>query len=70
MVETVTDMTELNEARKTAEEVSLRLGEIHRLDNIIGKSRAMGEVFTELKMAAASDATIESVINNSVDRSV
>ncbi|MEE4241783.1 MAG: sigma 54-interacting transcriptional regulator [Desulfopila sp.] len=58
VVETITDMTELNEARKKAEEASLRLGEIHRLDNIIGQSRVMRDVFTAIKMAAASDATV------------
>ena len=58
VVETVTDITELNRARKRAEEAALRLGEVHRLDNIIGKSEAMTAVFTAIKMAAASDATI------------
>ncbi len=58
VVETVTDLTELNQARKRAEEVALRLGEVHRLDNIIGKSRAMREVFSAIRAAAASDATI------------
>ena len=45
IVETVTDMTELNRARQQAESAALRLGEIHRMDNIIGKSRAMQQVF-------------------------
>ena len=58
VVETVTDLTELNQARKRAEEAALRLGEYHRLDNIIGKSRAMREVFAAIRAAAASDATI------------
>ena len=58
VVETVTDLTELNQARKRAEEAALRLGEFHRLDNIIGKSRAMREVFSAIQAAAASDATI------------
>ncbi len=58
IVETVTDLTELNRARTRAEQASLRLGEVHRLDNIIGKSEAMVKVFTAVKMAAASDATI------------
>jgi two-component system response regulator HydG len=58
VVETVTDLTELNQARKRAEEATLRLGELHRLDNIIGKSRAMREVFSAIRAAAASDATI------------
>ncbi len=58
VVETITDMTELNAARKRAEEASLRLGEMHRLDNIIGQSRGMRDVFAAIKMAAASDATV------------
>ncbi len=58
VVETVTDMTELTKARQRAEEAALRLGEIHRLDNIIGKSRAMQQVFAAIRAAAASDATI------------
>lgn len=58
VVETVTDLTELNRARQKAEQAALRLGEIHRLDNIIGKSQAMREVFTAIRAAADSDATI------------
>jgi PAS domain S-box-containing protein len=58
IVETVTDMTELLRARRQAEEAALRLGEIHRMDNIIGKSRAMQQVFTAIRAAAASEATV------------
>ena len=58
IVETVTDMTELDQARKQAEEAALRLGEVHRMDNIIGKSRAMQQVFAAIRAAAASEATI------------
>lgn len=58
IVETVTDLTELNQARKKAETALLKLGERHRLDNIIGKSRAMRDVFRAVEMAAASDATV------------
>ena len=58
IVETVTDTTELMQARKKAEEAALRLGEIHRMDNIIGKSRAMQQVFAAIRAAAASEATI------------
>jgi len=58
VVETITDMTELNRARQKAEEASLKLGEVHRLDNIIGKSRVMQDVFNGVRVAAASDATI------------
>jgi len=58
IVETVTDMTELMWARKQAEEAVFRLGEIHRMDNIIGRSRAMQKVFESIRAAAASEATI------------
>ncbi len=58
VVETISDVTELNRARKRAEDASRKLGEVHRLDNIIGKSQVMREVFTAISMAAASDATV------------
>jgi PAS domain S-box-containing protein len=58
IVETITDMTELNRARKQVEEAALRLGEIHRMDNIIGQSRAMQQVYAAIRAAAASEATI------------
>jgi len=58
VVETVTDLTELNKARKKAEEAALKLGEIHRMDNLIGKSQAMRKVFTAIKAAASSNATV------------
>ena len=58
VVETITDMTELIRARKQAEAAARRLGEIHRLNNIIGKSKPMQQVFVAIRAAAASDATI------------
>ena len=58
VVETVTDVSELNHARYRAEQAALRLGEIHRLNNIIGKSQAMRDVFTAIQAAADSEATI------------
>jgi len=58
VVETVTDLTELNKARKKAEEAVLKLGEIHRMDNLIGKSMAMRKVFTAIIAAASSNATV------------
>ncbi len=58
IVETITDLTELNQARRQAEEAALRLGEIHRMDNIIGKGHAMQQVFAAISAAAASEATI------------
>ena len=58
VVETVTDLTELKKARRKAEEAVLKLGEIHRMDNIIGKSQAMRNVFAAIKAAASSNATV------------
>jgi len=58
VVETVTDLTELKKARRKAEEANRRLGEIHKFDNIIGKSHAMQQVFSAIKAAAASEATV------------
>ena len=58
IVETVTDLTELKRARQQIEEISRKLGEVHRLDNIIGKSRAMRDVFSAIRAASASEATV------------
>jgi len=58
VVETVTDLSELEKARRKAEEASRLLGEIHRFDKIIGKSHAMQQVFSSIEAAAASEATI------------
>jgi two-component system, NtrC family, response regulator HydG len=58
IVETVTDMTELNHARERAEAAALRLAEVHRMNNIIGRSKAMQQVFRAIRAAAASEATV------------
>jgi two-component system, NtrC family, response regulator HydG len=58
VVETVTDLTELNKSRQLAEEAIARLGDIHQMGNIIGKSTTMQKIFNCIKAAAASDATI------------
>ncbi len=58
VVETVTDLTELKKARQQIEEISRKLGDVHRLDNIIGRSRAMQDVFSAIRSAAASEATV------------
>ena len=58
IVETVTDLTELKKARQQIEEISRKLGEVHRLDNIIGKSRVMRDVFSAIRAASASEATV------------
>ncbi len=58
VVETITDLTELQKARRKAEEASLRMGERHRFENIIGKSHPMQELFSALGAVAASEATV------------
>jgi len=58
VVETVTDLTELHKARREAEEANLLLGEKHRLDNIIGKSSQMREVFFTIRACASSDVNV------------
>jgi len=58
VVETVTDLTELEKARRKAEEANRRLGEFHSFDNIIGKSRPMQQIFSAIRATAASEATI------------
>jgi len=58
VVETLTDLTELKLARQKAEEAAFRLGEKHRFGNIIGKSRSLQQVFSGIKAAADSQATV------------
>ncbi|WP_299983658.1 sigma 54-interacting transcriptional regulator [Desulfobacula sp.] len=58
IVEVVTDLTELRNARVKMEEATRRLGELNRLGGIIAKSQVMQNVFTFIKASAASDATI------------
>jgi len=58
VVETVTDLTELNLAKQRAEQAAIRLGEFHGMNNIIGKGHEMQKVFAAIKVAAASGSTI------------
>jgi len=58
VVETLTDLSELTDARRQAEEAALKLAETHRFGNIIGKSAVMREVFSAVQSAARSDATV------------
>jgi PAS domain S-box-containing protein len=58
IVETVTDMTELHKARHKAEEAGRLLSEHYSFSNILGKSQAMQEVFSRIRAAAASRATV------------
>lgn len=58
VVEAVTDLTELKQANQKVEEANMRLGEMHNIHRIIGKSHEIQKVFASLKAAASSDATI------------
>ncbi|MDA3789613.1 MAG: sigma 54-interacting transcriptional regulator [Desulfobacula sp.] len=58
IVEAVTDLTELKNARLKMEEATRRLGELNRLGGIIAKSQVMQNVFTFIKASAASETTI------------
>jgi two-component system, NtrC family, response regulator HydG len=58
VIETVTDLTEIERARRRAEEADRRLAERHRFGNIVGKSHAMQTVYEAIRAAAASEATV------------
>ena len=58
IVEAVTDLTELKNARLKMVEANRRLSELNRLGGIIARSKVMQNVFTFIKASAASDATI------------
>ena len=58
IVETVTDITELEKARQKAEEANQLLTRHYRLHNIIGQSRAMQDVFHRVRAAAESRVNV------------
>ncbi|WP_020586807.1 sigma-54 interaction domain-containing protein [Desulfobacter curvatus] len=58
IVETITDLTELKNVRKTAEEANRKLKKTYELGNIIGRSPAMHNVFDAIRAAANSQAGI------------
>jgi len=58
IVETITDLTELSLAQKTADDARRQLRQAYRLGNIIGKSPAMQNVFDAVRAAADSRATV------------
>ena len=58
VVETLTDLSELADARRRAEDAARRLGELYTFGNLIGKSRAMQDVFAAITAAGASDAAV------------
>jgi len=58
IVEAVTDLTELKQAKWKLEETARRLSEYHPFGNIIGKSSAMQRIFSAISAAASSETTI------------
>lgn len=58
IVETVTDMTELEKARQKAKEATQLLTQHYRLHNIIGQSKAMQDVCHRVRAAAESRANV------------
>jgi PAS domain S-box-containing protein len=58
VVETLTDLSELVDARRRAEDAARRLGERYTFGNLIGKSRGMQDVFAAITAAGASDAAV------------
>ena len=58
IVETVTDLTELNQIKKAAEDAQGKLEKSYRLGNIIGKSVVMQNVFEAIRAAANSKANV------------
>ena len=58
IVETITDLTELQKIKQTAEEAQRKLKKAYSLGNIIGKSAAMQNVFDAIRAASNSRANI------------
>lgn len=58
VVETVTDLTKLKNARLKMEKATRRLGELNRLGGIIAKSEVMQNVFSFIKASATSETSI------------
>ncbi len=58
VIESITDLTELEKTRLRLEENASQLGERHRFNKIIGKSNCMQAVYMAIKATSASNATI------------
>ena len=58
IVEAVTDLTELHNTKLKMKEATFRLNKLNRFSGIIGKSRAMKNVFAAIKASAASEVTV------------
>ncbi len=58
VVETITDLTELNAMKEKIEETQMKLKNSYQMGNILGKSAVMHNVFDAIRAAARSRATI------------
>ena len=58
IVEAVTDLTELENAKRQYEEASRKVGEFFQFGNIVAKSHVMQKVFSAIQAASASEASI------------
>ena len=58
VIETVTDLTKLKNARLKMEKATRRLSELNRLGGIIAKSQVMQNVFSFIKASAATETSI------------
>ena len=58
IVETITDLTELQKIKKTADNAQKKLKKVYRLGNIIGKSSVIQNVFDAICAACNSYATV------------
>jgi len=58
IVEAITDLSELHDAKLKMKEATLRLDGMNRFRGIIGKSRVMKNVFTAIKASAESEVAV------------
>lgn len=58
IVEAVTDLSELHNTKRKMEEATLRLNELNGFSGIIGKSRAMKNVFASIKASSQSEVAV------------
>jgi two-component system response regulator HydG len=58
IVEAITDLSELHQAKLKVKEATLRLNGLNMFSGIIGKSRAMRNVFAAIKASAESDVAV------------
>ena len=58
VVETITDLTELQKAKLKIEEASRLIGKRYQFGNIIGKSHVMQKLFSAIHAASSSESTV------------